>query len=157
MGEKVNPIPDDNRFATPYLMCKGAATALAFYEKAYGARVLEKIEMPGGVIGHAEVKIGDAFFMLAEECPMNGLKSPETLGGTSVTIHIYVEDVDALLARAVAAGAKVIQPIEDKFYGDRSVMLQDPCGHLWGFASRKENLTFDEIKKRSAALYGGSC
>lgn len=154
MGAKVKPIPDDSRGATPYLCCRGATDAIAFYVRAFGAKVLEKIEMPGGMIGHAELKIGDAMFMMADECEYAKVKSPKSLGGTSVAMYIYVEDVDALMAKALAAGAKVLQPIEDKFYGDRSVLLEDPAGHQWGFATRKENLTPDEIKRRAAALHG---
>lgn len=155
MAASVKPIPDECRGATPYLTCKGAAAALAFYEKAFGAKTLERIDMPGGLLGHAEVKIGDAMFMMADECEHSPMKSPQSLGGTSVSVYIYVQDVDALVAQAAAAGAQVIQAPEDKFYGDRSAMLRDPYGHLWGFASRKENLTFDEVRARAAKMFGG--
>jgi PhnB protein len=111
---------------------------------------------PDGKIGHAEIKIGAAPIMLADEFPDMGVLSPQSLGGSPVSIHLYVEDVDALASQAVAAGAKVLRPVEDQFYGDRAGKLEDPFGHVWWIATHKEDVSFEEIQKRAAALYGGS-
>src|SRR6266478_3024499 len=114
------PIPDGYEGAMPYLICRDAAHAIEFYKKAFGAAERERITMPDGKVGHAEIKISGAILMLADEFPNMGARSPQSLGGTAVSILIYVEDVDAFVARAVAAGAKVIQPPADQFYGDRN-------------------------------------
>jgi len=149
----VKPIPDGYRGVTPYLSIEGAAKAIEFYERAFGAGELFRLVAPGGKIGHAEINIGDFPIMLADPCEEEKFRSPQSLGGSAVGLHLYVEDVDALFARALAAGAKAIKPVQDQFYGDRSGTLEDPFGHLWFLASRKEDLTPDEIKQRAEALF----
>ncbi len=155
MAGKVKPIPDGYHGAIPYMICKGAARALEFYKKAFGATEIMRMDGPGGMIGHAEVRIGEAVIMLADEFPDMGARSPQTLGGAPVSIYIYVEDVDAFARRAIAAGAKVLRPVADQFYGDRSVALEDPFGHTWGFATHFEDVPLDELKHRSAAKLAG--
>jgi len=155
MADRVKPIPDGYSGASPYLICKGAADAIEFYKKAFGATEQFRLAAPNGVIGHAEVRIGQAVIMLADEHPAMGALSPQSIGGTPVKIHVYVEDVDALCRRAIDAGIKVLRPVADQFYGDRSVMLEDPYGHQWGFATHIEDVPVDEIARRAAAKFGG--
>src|SRR5665213_1834757 len=131
MSSKVKPIPDGYHSVTPYLIVKGANAAIEFYKKAFDAVELLRIGAPDGKVGHAEIRIGDSVVMLADEHPEMGAKSPQTFGGTPVSILLYVEDVDAVVRQAVAAGAKIQRPIEDKFYGDRMGSLDDPFGHVW--------------------------
>ena len=147
------PIPDGYEAATPYLYLRNAVTAIEFYQTAFGATEVMRMAMPGGKIGHAEIKIGSAPIMLADEFPDMGILGPQSIGGSPVTLLIYVADVDALVARAVAAGAKVVNPLADQFYGDRNCKLTDPFGHSWMFATRKENLTPAEQLKRADALF----
>jgi PhnB protein len=144
----VKPIPDGYHTATPYLYIKGAADAIEFYKKAFGAVELFRMDGPGGTIGHAEIKIGDSPIMLADEFPDMGAVSPTTLGGAGVSILLYVEDVDAMAAQAVAAGAKVLQPVENKFYGDRMGSLQDPFGHQWHLGTHIEDVSPEEMGRR---------
>jgi PhnB protein len=139
--KKPSPIPEGATYATPYLVVRGAADALRFYQRAFGAIERLRIEMGDGQIGHAELKIGTAELMLADEFPSMGIVGPQTLGGTSVGIRIYVEDVDAFAERAIQAGAKLFKPVSDEFYGDRVAVLEDPFGHRWYFASRFEELS----------------
>ena len=153
MAGKVKAIPEGRDCAIPYLCVKGAAEAIEFYKKAFGAKELMRMGQPDGLIGHAEMKIGNAVIMLADEFPNMGVLSPQTLGGTPVTIHLYVEDVDEVAKQAVAAGARVLRPIEDQFYGDRGGKLEDPFGHAWWIATHKEDLPPDEIKILGAALF----
>lgn len=155
MNPKVKPIPDGRAHATPYLCCKGAARAIEFYKKAFGAVEVSRIGMPDGRVGHAEIKIGAADIMLADEFPEMGVLSPQTLGGSPVFIHLYFEVVDAVARQAVAAGAKLLRKLEDQFYGDRSGKLEDPFGHVWGIATHIEDVSHEEMQLRSAALYGG--
>lgn len=150
------PIPDGYHSATAYLIIKDAARALDFYKKAFGAIELLRLEQPGDKIGHAEIKIGDSPIMLADEFPDMGFRSPQSLGGTPVSMLLYVEDVDARFAQAVAAGAKVLRPIKDQFYGDRSGTVEDPFGHVWTIATHKEDLSMEEINRRAAAFMSGS-
>ncbi len=150
--KRPSPIPEGAAHATPYLSVRGAAEALAFYQRAFGALETMRIAQPDGRIGHAEFRIGQALLMLADEFPDHGFVGPKTLGGTSVSVHVYVEDVDALAERAVAAGAKLLRPVADEFYGDRSAALEDPFGHRWRFASRIEEVSTEEIQRRAAAL-----
>jgi PhnB protein len=138
---------------TPYLCVRGAARALDFYREAFGAVETMRIAEPGGRIGHAEIEIGGAGVMLSDEYPDMGVKSPQTLGGSPVTLHVYLDDVDAAFARALAAGGKEVRPVADQFYGDRGGKLEDPFGHLWWIATRKEELSREEIEGRAAALY----
>jgi PhnB protein len=154
MPTSAKPIPDDYRGATPYLCCKDAARALDFYKQAFGAKEQMRMEQPDGRVGHAEIKIGDAPIMLADEFPEFNHRSPQTIGGTPVTIHIYVEDVDAFAKRATAAGAKLREPVADQFYGDRRCTLEDPFGHVWMIATHKEDVSPEEMHRRAAALYG---
>ena len=153
MANKVKPIPDGYHSITPYLFIKGAAKALEFYQKAFGARVRMKMDAPNGTIGHAELVIGDSVIMLADECPEMQARSPQAIGGSPVGLHLYVEDVDKIFNQAVAAGAKVMTPVENKFYGDRIGSLTDPFGHIWYVSTHQEDLTPEEIGKRAAALF----
>ena len=154
MAGNVKPIPDGYHTATPYLIVKGASSAIDFYKKAFGATELFRFAAPDGKVGHAELKIGDSPIMLADEAPEMDARSPQTLGGTAMSILMYVTDVDAQFKQAVAAGAKVLRPVQDQFYGDRSGFLQDPFGHRWGLATHKEDLSVEEVGKRAAALHG---
>jgi PhnB protein len=152
----VKPIPEGYHSVTPYLCCRDAGAAIDFYKKAFGATELMRMGAPGEKIGHADLQIGDSHLMIADEFPEMGFLSPQTVGGSPVMIHIYVEDADATTARAVAAGAKVVKPVEDQFYGDRGGQLDDPFGHKWYISTRKEDLSFDEVKQRAAKMMGGS-
>ncbi len=148
MGNKVKPIPDGYHGATPYLVVNGAAAAIEFYKKAFGAAELMRLNGPGEKIGHAEVKIGEAIIMLADEYPDWGFLGPKSLGGTPVSIMIYVEDVDKVFDQAVAAGAKAVKPVKDEFYGDRTGRLEDPFGHAWHISTHKEDVSLEEMQKR---------
>ena len=156
MAATVKPIPAGYEQAIPYLSVKGAAGAIEFYQRAFGASETLRLAMPDGRVGHAEIRIGPAVLMLADEFPEMGFRSPRTLGGSPVTIHLYVEDVDALAARAAAAGATVRRPVEDQFYGDRTVKLEDPFGHIWAFATHTEDVSPEELRRRHAALHGAA-
>jgi PhnB protein len=147
----VKPIPEGYHTATPYLIVNGAAKALEFYKQAFGATELLRMEMPGGKIGHAEIKIGDSIIMLADEHPEVDARGPRSIGGTPVSLMLYVESVDTVFNRAVAAGAKTKEPVQDRFYGDRSGKLEDPFGHVWMIATHKEDLTPEEVGKRAEA------
>lgn len=153
---KTNYIPAGSHAVTPYLIVVNAAQALEFYQQAFGAAPLGRIDMPGRKVGHAEFQIGDSRIMLADEFPDFDARSPQTLGGTPVSLMLYVVDCDAVIARAVSLGAKLTRPIEDKFYGDRNGTLIDPFGHTWTIATHQEDLTFAEIQQRAAVLFGGS-
>jgi PhnB protein len=148
----VKPIPDGYHTATPYLIVKDAGRALEFYKKAFGATELMRLEGPDGKIGHAEICIGDSPIMLADEFPDMGYRSPQALGGSPISICLYVEDVDALFQQALAAGATVVRPVKDQFYGDRSGTLSDPFGHVWTIATHKEDLSPEEVRRRSEAF-----
>jgi PhnB protein len=151
MTNKPKPIPDGYHTATPYLIVKGAARAIDFYKKAFGATELMRMEQPNGKIGHAEIRIGDSPIMLADESPEVGARSPETFGGSPVSILLYVENVDATFGQAVAAGAKVKRPVADQFYGDRTGGIEDPFGHVWYIATHTEDVSPEEMRKRAAA------
>lgn len=138
---------------TPYLSIKKAAKAIEFYKHAFGAVELYRLEKPNGEIGHAEIKIGDSTVMLADPCESGAFKSPQSLGGSSIGLYVYVEDVDERVARAVEAGAKIIEPVKDQFYGDRSGSLEDPFGHIWFFATHKEDLSPEEISRRAENFF----
>lgn len=153
MTNKVKAIPDGYHAVTPYLFIKGAGRAIEFYKKAFGAKERLRLDMPGGGVAHAELEIGNSVIMMGEECPAMEAKSPQSIGGSPVMIHLYVDDVDAVFKRAVSEGAKVLQPLEDKFYGDRSGSVTDPFGHLWGIATHKEDVPPDEINRRAAAMF----
>ena len=148
----VKPIPDGYYTATPYLIIKGAARALDFYKQAFGAQEEMRFPMPDGKIGHAEIKIGNSPIMLADEFPEMGHKSPESLGGSPVSILLYVPDVDKTFAQALKAGGKELQPLKDQFYGDRSGTLTDPFGHVWTVSTHKEDVSPEEMDRRHKAM-----
>ena len=143
----MNKIPEGMHSITPHLVCAGAAKALDFYQKAFGATEVGRLPGPDGRLMHAAMKIGDSTVMLADEMPEWGSLGPRALKGSPVTIHIYVEDVDALVARAEKAGAKVTMPVADQFWGDRYGKLEDPFGHHWSVATHVRDVTPDEMKK----------
>jgi PhnB protein len=149
----IKPIPDGYHSVTPYLSIKGAADAIEFYKRAFNATELFRLVAPSGEIGHAEIKIGDSPIMLADPCEEGAFRNPQSLGGSSVGLHVYVEDVDALFVQAVDAGAKTVRPVQDQFYGDRTGTLEDPFGHVWFLATHKEELTPEEINRRAEALF----
>jgi PhnB protein len=152
---KAKPIPDGYHSVTPYLIIKGASDAIEFYKKAFGATELFRMDHEGKV-GHAEIKIGDSPIMLADENPEMGYKSPTTLGGTPVSIMIYVDDVDTIFKQALASGGEQQKPLQDQFYGDRSGSLTDPFGHVWHVATHVEDVSPEEMEKRMAAgAHGG--
>jgi PhnB protein len=143
----VNPLPAAYPGVTSYLIIRGAAKAIDFYQRAFGATEAFRLPM-GDRVGHAEIRIGGGVVMLADEMPDMGHKSPQALGGTPVSLMFYVPDVDATFARAVAAGGKVIKPVQDQFYGDRSGTLADPFGHVWTVATHVEDVAPDEMDRR---------
>ena len=144
-------IPDDYPRVTPYLYIDGASTAIDFYGSVLGAS--ERMRMPGpdGKIGHAELEIGDSVIMLADANTDMDVRSPKSIGGTPVALHVYVEDVDSVFGRAMEAGAKQLRPVENQFYGDRSGQFEDPFGHRWNVATHVEDVPPDEMTKRAAA------
>ncbi|HVW36323.1 MAG TPA: VOC family protein [Pirellulales bacterium] len=146
----VKPIPDGYHSATPYLIVNEGVKALEFYKQAFGAQELFRIERDGK-IGHAEIKIGDSPIMLADEHPEMGARSPQSLGGSPVSIMLYVEDADRMTEQAVAAGAKIVRPLENKFYGDRSATLADPFGHTWHVSTHIEDVSSEEMNRRIEA------
>ena len=152
MAAKVKPIPDGYHSATPYLIIQGAAAALDFYKKAFGATELMRMAQPDGRIGHAEIRIGDSVIMLADEVPEMSYRGPKSLGGSPVSILLYFEGVDAVVARAVTAGAKLTRPVQDQFYGDRNGVIEDPFGHVWTIATHTEDVSPVEIDRRLAAM-----
>jgi PhnB protein len=145
---QVNPIPKGFRSVTPYLTLNDAARALDFYKRAFGAEVLVRMDGPGGKIGHAEIKIGDSIVMLADEMPGGGTRSPQSLGGTTCGVMLYVENADAVFNQAVSAGAQVEAAVTDMFWGDRYGRLKDPFGHSWSVATHKEDVAPAEMSKR---------
>jgi PhnB protein len=147
----VKPIPEGYHSVTPYLIVNGAAKAIEFYTQAFGAVEIERMQGPGGKVHHAEISIGDSRLMVADEHPEVGALCPETVGGSPVGIHLYVENVDTVVAAAVAAGARLTRPVANQFYGDRNGGITDPFGHRWHIATRHEDLTMDEIRRRAAA------
>jgi PhnB protein len=149
----IQPIPEDNQVLSPYLIVKGAAAALAFYVEAFGAKELFRLTEPSGKVGHAELEIGRSRFSIADEYPDFGALSPVTVGGTPVSLHLYVVDVDKALARATAAGATMLRPLTDEFFGDRTCMVMDPFGHKWHLATRKEDVSPAEMQKRMNAAF----
>jgi PhnB protein len=148
----VKPIPEGCHAVTPYLIVQDAAAAIDFYKKAFGATEVIRMAAPGGPVMHAELKIDGSSIMLAEEYPQVGAKSPKSYGGSPVSILLYVEDVDARVSQAVAAGARVVRPVKDQFYGDRSGVLEDPYGHAWSLATHIEDVTPEEIGNRFEAI-----
>jgi PhnB protein len=151
----VKPIPDGYRTLTPYLIVGDAAAAIAFYKTVFGARERLRLAAPEGRIGHAELEIGDSVVMLADEHPQHQAYPPAHFGGSPVTLHLYVENVDAVVAHAAAAGGKITRPVDNMFYGDRAGSFTDPFGHVWHVATHIEDVSPDEINRRAAALQKG--
>jgi len=148
----VKPIPDDYPQLMPYLIVDGASEAIDFYKAVFGADERMRMGGPDGKVGHAELEIGDAIVMLADANPDMGMQHPSAIGGTPVTLHLYVEDADATFDRAVQAGAKPLRPMEDRFYGDRSGQFEDPYGHRWNVATHVEDVSEEEMQRRMAAM-----
>jgi PhnB protein len=154
MSNRIEPIPSGFHTLTPHLVVKGASEAIEFYKKAFGAEELSRMPGPDGKsIMHADLKIGDSHLFLVDEYPEMGCQGPQSTGGTPVTIHMYVEDVDTVFANALAAGAEVRMPVEDAFWGDRYGKLADPFGHEWSLATHKEDLTPEEIDQRAKTAF----
>ena len=149
----VKAIPDGYHSVTPHLCTKGATHAIEFYKRAFSALERMRIMQPDGRVGHAELQIGDSIIMLADEFPEIDARSPQSLGGSPVSIHLYVEDADVVFQQAVAAGAKIKRPIADQFYGDRLGGIEDPFGHTWWISTHKEDLSSEEIEQRAAASH----
>ncbi len=151
---EVQAIPAGSAAVLPYLVIKNAAAALDFYQKAFGAETTMRLNMPSGVVMHAEMRIGGATFMFSEQSDEWGNKSPDMLGASPVTLMVYVPDVDAFVQRAAAAGATITMPVSDQFWGDRSGCLQDPFGHLWMISTHIEDVSEQEMTKRAAQMFG---
>ena len=150
------PIPDGYHTVTPYLTVRNATAALDFYQRAFGATVLMRMDAPDGKIGHAEFLIEGSPVMMSDEFPEMNAISPETLGGVASSLMIYLENVDARFAQAIAAGGVVERPVKDQFYGDRSGTLKDPFGHRWTLATHVEDIGPDEMNRRAAAAMSGA-
>lgn len=148
--------PDGYHSVTPYLIIKGAADAIDFYNRSFGATELLRMMRPDGKVGHAEIRIGDSTIMLADEHPEMGYRSPQSLGGAGVSLMLYVDRVDEVFNRAVASGAKELQSVKDQFYGDRSGTLQDPFGHTWTVATHLEDIAPEEMRRRAEKFMQGA-
>lgn len=155
MPGEVKAIPEGYHSVTPYLIVDGAAAAIEFYKKVFGAVEVMRMPAPGNRIGHAEIRIGDSHVMLADENAEMNARSPKTVGGSPLSLLVYVENVDDTVKRAVAAGARLDRPVEDKFYGDRMGAIEDPFGHQWYVGTHIEDVTPEEMKKRMAAMGQG--
>ena len=152
---KVKPIPDGYHSMTPYLIVDGAAKAIDFYTKIFGATEKMRMPGPGGKVGHAELNLGDTMIMLADEHPEMDARGPRAFGGSAVSLMVYVPDVDATVEKATAAGAKVVRKVENQFYGDRMGTIDDPFGHRWHVATHVEDVSPEEMAKRAAAMGKG--
>ncbi len=152
MANRTQAVPEGFHTATPYLVISNATSALDYYQKAFDATEVMRITGPGTKIGHAEIQIGDSRIMLSDEFPEMGSRSPKAFGGSPVSIHLYVENADEVFRKAIAAGGRVVRPVEDRFYGDRTGCLEDPYGHVWHIATHKEEVSLDEIRQRAAAM-----
>jgi PhnB protein len=150
-----NWTPDGYPRVTPYLCVDGASEAIEFYGNVLGAIERMRMPAPGGKVGHAELELGDSLIMLADEFPEMGVRSPKAIGGTPVTMHIYVEDVDSVFDRAIGSGATSLRPVEKQFYGDRTGQFEDPFGHRWSVATHVEDVPPDEMEKRAAEAMSG--
>jgi PhnB protein len=153
---KPNFKPEGYHSVTPYLVIDGAASAIDFYKKVFGATEIMRMPAPGGKIGHAELKFGDSPVMMADEFPQMGYKSAKTMGGSPMSIMFYVENVDAVFQHAVANGATIVKPVQDQFYGDRSGTLTDPFGYSWNIATHIEDVTPEEMQRRMKAMSGAA-
>jgi len=157
MSSRTKPIPTGFHTLTPHLVVKGATKAIEFYKRAFGAEEIGRMPSPDGKsIMHADLKIGDSHVFLVDECPEMGCQGPAGSSGTPVTIHMYVEDVDAAFGQALAAGARVKMPLSDMFWGDRYGVLTDPFGHAWSIATHREDLSLEEIRKRAQSACAGA-
>lgn len=145
----VKKVPDGHNTVSPYLIVDGAARAIEFYVSAFGAKELFRHKAPDGKIGHAEVRIGDTIVMLADEFPDHEAHGPRKFGGSPVSLHLYVENVDAVAAKAIAAGATVKRPVADQFYGDRLGTFEDPFGHIWHLSTHIEDVPMEELERRA--------
>lgn len=154
-SSKVKSIPEGMHTITPHLVCAGAADAIEFYKKAFGAVERGRLPGPDGKLMHAQISIGNSYLMLVDEMPECKSLGPKTLGGSPVAIHLYVEDADAIFAQAVAAGAQVVMPPADMFWGDRYGVLTDPFGHKWSVATHVRDLTSEEIHEGARAMMAG--
>jgi PhnB protein len=152
MKSNAKPIPEGYEAPTPYLVVRGAAAAIDFYKKAFGAKEVMRMPGPDGRIGHADVRIGGGHVMLADESPEMGHRSPGSLGGSPVSLVLYVENADEVVQRAVGAGAKVTRPVKDEFYGDRAGTLTDPFGHIWHVMTHVEDVSPEEMEKRASEM-----
>jgi PhnB protein len=153
---KAKAIPDGYPQLTPYICVDGAERAIEFYKKVFGAKERMRMPSPGGKIGHAELQIGDSVLMLSDEHPEYGAVSPRTVGGTPVTLSLYVEDVDAVFKKATSAGAKTLRDVRDEFYGDRSGQFEDPFGHKWSVATHVEDVSPEEMEVRAQKAMAGA-
>jgi len=151
----VKPIPEGYPRLNPYLIVDGAAQAIEFYTAVFGAKERMRLGAPDGKIGHAELEIGDSVIMVADEFPAMEAFAPAKYGGSPIGVHLYVEDVDAVARKAVAAGAKLVRKVENQFYGDRSGTIEDPFGHRWYVSTHVEDVPEDEIARRAAGLAKG--
>ena len=151
----VKPVPEGYPTISPYLIVDGAATAIEFYGQVLGATERMRLPGPDGTVGHSELELGDSLLMVADEAHALGLRGPKAIGGTPVTISVYVEDVDGVVERAVQAGATVLRPVEDQFYGDRSGQFEDPFGHRWSVATHVEDVSPEEMGRRAADVADG--
>jgi PhnB protein len=157
MSTKVQRVPEGFHTITPHITVADAAKAIHFYQRAFGAELVSRMEGPGGKVMHAEVRIGDSLLFLNDEFPQMGARSPKSLGGTSMTIHLTVEDCDGLFRRATQAGAEVVMPLNDMFWGDRYGMVQDPDGYRWAIASHIEDVSPEECARRGAEAMKKGC
>ena len=146
---KIHHIPKGYNSVTPYLVVKGAAKAIEYYKSVFGATEVMRMAGPDGRVGHAELQIGNSRIMLADENPSMGNRSAESIGGSPVSLYVYLPDCDKVVAKAAAEGAKILKPVQDQFYGDRSGFIQDPFGHLWGVATHKEDVSAKEMEERA--------
>lgn len=149
---KVKPVPDGYPVVTPYLYLRDAAAGIEFYKAAFGATERTRLADPSGKVMHAELQLGAGLIMLTEECPQWGFRSPQALGGSPVTLHVYVQDVDALTEQARRAGATITREPQDAFYGDRAAIITDPFGHVWNFATHIEDVSLEEIQRRAQMM-----
>jgi len=148
----VSAIPKGYHSITPYLIVNGASKAIEYYRQVFNAELVMQMPLPDGGVAHAEIKIGDSHLMLSDMCPEVHFKSPDELGGTPISIMLYVEDVDAVFAKALELGAIEVRPVHDQFYGDRAGTLQDPFGHVWTIGTHKEDLSEAELSQRMSDL-----
>ena len=156
ISTNLKPIPDGYPVVAPYLIIPGAARALEFYKEVFGAKERMRLDMPGGVLGHAEIQLGDSVVMMADEFPQMGAHGPAKYGGSPVTLHLYVTDVDAVVAKAVSLGATVTRAVANQFYGDRSGTITDPFGHIWNIATHVEDVSHEETARRAGQEGSGA-